>query len=79
MGEIIPWSLVAFRAFTEKRQIPKAISSLAVAWSSKASIHSSSPQTNLLAGSLSISTDESIQAHPLNDVHLAQGRDILYE
>lgn len=59
------------------RQIPKAISQWAVAGGSRASIGSSSPQTNLLAGSLSILTDQSIQAHPLNDVLPAQGRDTL--
>lgn len=63
----------------EQRQIPKAISRRAVARGSRASIGSSSPQTNLLAGSLSILTHQSIQAHPLNDVRPAQGRDTLYE
>lgn len=62
----------------EQRQIPKAISRRAVAGGSRASIGSSSPQTNLLAGSLSILTHQSIQAHPLNDVRPAQGRDTLH-
>lgn len=61
----------------ELQQIPEAISQWAVAGGSRASIGSSSPQTNLLAGSLSILTDQSIQAHPLNDVRPAQGRDTL--
>lgn len=59
----------------ELQQIPKAISQWAVAAGSRASIGSSSPQTNLLAGSLSILTHQSIQAHPLNDVRPARGRD----
>lgn len=69
-SEMISWAL------TEKGWIPEAISSHTGGWSSEASIHSSGPWTNLLAGSLSILTNESIQAHPLIDVHTAPGRNI---
>lgn len=60
----------------QRERAHQAISSPASSWCSKASIHSSSPWTNLLASSLSILTNESILAHPHIDVDAALGRNI---